>query len=494
MIRRLPRALALGAVLGSLVAPPVAFGATSSACVGTRLDPSIDVRTAVASAPAGTTFCFAPGKYRITSPITPHRGQVLIGQPGTVINGAKVISGWRRAGSTWVAGGQTGGPTINLGGGYGGSYLHPLAVYSDDIYMDQQPLVRAGVRVGGRIIGQGPSAVGLGHYFYNYDTHEVVLGSNPTGHLVERAVADAGIRAAEPNISVRGLRVEMTTRGGIVTGQPNWTIQGNEVRYAHLMGIAVGPGAKVLQNFSHDNGAYGMTGSGSNILVQGNELSHNNTALYFHSSGECYDAGGAKFTLTQNLVVRNNNVHDNLCMGIWLDINNVNSLIEGNQSDRNLGHGIFHEIGYNAIIRNNRTIGNTRFGISVSSSPNDEIVGNYVADNGYGGIRLTQDNRRDWPSPSGPHVTRNTDVHHNTVVQPQGVSGPHQPASLAGTWAWANNIVFSTSNRWHDNLWSAASTTAPIFGWRNNTRVAWAAWQAAGNDPGMTLKVSSAVR
>ena len=446
----------------------------------------MDVVREVAKRPPGTTFCFSAGTYRITQPIWPLAGDDLVGQPGVVINGARVVSNWQHVGSVWVASGQTQGPTVLPGGGYS-SYRYPQAIYGDDLYFDTHALTKVGVQVNGRVIGQPASAVGPGQYFFNYDTHEIYLGSNPTGHLVEAAIASAGIHSWEPRVTVTGMTVQMIAGSGIQTGQPNWDIEHNEVRFTHGTGIYVGGGAKVVSNYVHDNGTYGIAGSGNNILIQGNEVSRNNTALYYNGDGECYDAGGSKFTFTTNLVVKGNYFHDNLCIGIWLDINNLHSLIEGNRSDNNIGSGIMHEISYSATIRNNETSGNTRFGILIVASPNDSIYGNTISGNGWGGIRLNQSARTDWPSSLGPHLVLNTDIHDNTMTQPQSLSSEHE-FGVSGT--GFTGVVFSPTNRWHGNHYSAPSKTGAFFEGHDDTGMTWNQWLSSGHDAGSTLSTT----
>ncbi len=84
--------------------------------------------------------------------------------------------------------------------------------------------------------------------------------------------------------------------------------------------------------------------------------------------------------------MRGNYAHDNWGSGLHTDIDNVNTLYENNRSENNAQIGIFHEIGYKAIIRNNVTRGNgyasgwvAGAGIFVNSSQDVEIYGNTVS-------------------------------------------------------------------------------------------------------------------
>ena len=48
---------------------------------------------------------------------------------------------------------------------------------------------------------------------------------------------------------------------------PNWTVQNNEVRLNFSEGIHATDNGKIIGNFVHDNGDFGMEGTGNNILV-----------------------------------------------------------------------------------------------------------------------------------------------------------------------------------------------------------------------------------
>ena len=98
----------------------------------------------------------------------------------------------------------------------------------------------------------------------------------------------------------------------------------------------------------------------------------------------------------------------------------------------NTGHGIFHEIGYRAVIRDNRVTDNGGAdplpgwggaGIRVAASPDVETYGNFLAGN-QNAIMLIQQRRDDWPSPHGPHLLDNIDVHDNQVtLASRGLTG-----------------------------------------------------------------------
>jgi hypothetical protein len=58
------------------------------------------------------------------------------------------------------------------------------------------------------------------------------------------------------------------------------------------------------------------------------------------------------FTTTKGLIT-NNWVHDNGSVGIWIDTNNSFFLVQQNVIEKNFAEGLFCEISYNAVVREN---------------------------------------------------------------------------------------------------------------------------------------------
>ena len=79
----------------------------------------------------------------------------------------------------------------------------------------------------------------------------------------------------------------------------NWIVDGNEVRLNHSEGVRVTTGGRILRNYIHDNGTYGIAATGDSMRITGNEVARNNTSRYRRADGECSDAGGSKITLSR---------------------------------------------------------------------------------------------------------------------------------------------------------------------------------------------------
>jgi hypothetical protein len=442
-------------------------------CTGTAVPASADLSQTVASAPAGTTFCLS-GRYQLTSPVVPRNGDAFIGNAGTVVDGAVPVGGWSASGADWVAAGPT-TPTrfrISIP-----SMLYPQARYADDLLMDGSPLWKVGVQIGGTVIGRGPAAVGPGDYFVNYDTGQLVLGSDPDGHDLELTTVSRGFTGHATGVTIDGLVIQGFTFGGIVMpGRGGWRAANNEVRSNHAVGIDLGSGDSAVSNFIHANGDDGLAGAGSNVVVTANEVSGNDAARVDLANGNCWDGGGAKFVLTTNLVVTNNDFHDNLCHGLWLDINNDRSLIENNVSSGNRGDGILHEISYDATIARNTVAGNADFGIDISNSPGDTVIQNTVIDNARGGIIFFNQNRSADPAAFGRLVVRNLDVRGNRIT-----NGSASQVTGGVDYTGSPAIFRSDGNRFQGNAYHLVARGAATFRWAGRRMTA-AQWRAAGND------------
>jgi parallel beta-helix repeat protein len=227
------------------------------------------------------------------------------------------------------------------------------------------------------------------------------------------------------------------------------------------------------------------------MMIVNNEVARNNTSVY--CGGLCFgDAGGSKIigsaAGTTGLVWRNNNVHDNVGMGIWSD-GNVRALYEGNIVSHNSEGGIFHELSWDAIIRNNTVTDNAAdmaarscfWGsqIHVNTSSHVEIYGNTVtASNGTNGICIVASDRGDAAAPY-PTGAEDNLVHDNIIkMNGSATSGivAADGESYSGT-AFSTNTYYVTDDT--GDWWFFPTLTYEAHSWSE--------WQGAGQDTGRTL-------
>ncbi len=187
----------------------------------------------------------------------------------------------------------------------------------------------------------------------------------------------------------------------------NWTISYNTVQNNAGAGIFVGSNDTISYNCLTSNGQYGFSAYDpngvSNVILDHNEISFNDTYDWESHIQGCGCTGGGKFWATTNATITNNYVHDNHSVGIWADTNNTGFDFENNYISNNYAEGILYEISYNALIKNNMFLNNawgagpTNPGfptgaIYLSESGSDaRVAGNYGASLDISG-NMFQDN------------------------------------------------------------------------------------------------------
>ncbi|MGH3627660.1 MAG: right-handed parallel beta-helix repeat-containing protein [Sciscionella sp.] len=170
------------------------------------------------------------------------------------------------------------------------------------------------------------------------------------------------------NVTIEYLTVEgfvPPTDQGVVNHDSGngWVIAHDTIQNNSGAGLMAGAHQVVRGNCLKDNGQYGMNafqaaGGITDLTVIGNEIVGNNTTDIEHRIPGCGCSGGVKFWKVNGALVQNNWVHDNHGVGLWMDTNNNDFVVEDNVVDNNDDEAIFYEISYNAIIRNNVLRGN----------------------------------------------------------------------------------------------------------------------------------------
>jgi parallel beta-helix repeat protein len=261
------------------------------------------------------------------------------------------------------------------------------------------------------------------------------------------------------------------------------------VRWNHGAGIGMDSNTAARNNYVHHNCGFGFVGAGIGVVVESNEISYNNIMAGKTDAVCGYDhywgAGGSKWVYTTNLIVRGNFAHHNHGPGLWTDINNIYTLYENNIAEDNFRSGIYHEISYDAIIRNNTLRRNgtehaypwwtTGGGIEVTSSRNVEIYGNTLEHN-WQGITALDDHRG--TGIHGPWTLINLNVHDNTVISGIIAAGGGRTgvADSAGTAAFSS----TANNRFQRNSY-VLGTTLRYFIWMGN-ELSEHEWQSFGQD------------
>ena len=470
--------------LGCVVLSVLLLALPRAHAASVEVAPGEDIQSLVDLNPEGTTFVIKSGIHRLQT-VVPKNNCTFIGEPGAVMSGARVLTSFAPSGNLWVASDQTQEgqvhgvcDTLPDGSPYDGCR------FPEDLYLDDQPLFQV----------LSLAEVVPGTWYFDYAADQIYLADNPAGRKVEVSVTRHAFRAQEVdgqfNVKIQSLTVEKYacpaqhgaihardgTNGEYAT---NWQILDCEVRLNHGVGIKIGREGKVLRNYIHHNGQLGIGCRGDDIMVAGNELAHNNYARH----DPLWESGGIKFTRSNQIVIRNNYIHDNQGAGIWSDISNINVVVADNVVAHNTHSGIFHEIGYDAVICNNAVKFNGAgwypwlYGsnIQIANSNNTEVFGNTVevASEGGNGIGVVQQDRG--TGAFGPHLTFNNYIHDNDVTHLDN-SGRSGAAA-----DFQEEVVYTGNNVFDFNTYHVPNLTKSRWHWRDTND--WDEFRANGQEP-----------
>jgi hypothetical protein len=445
------------------------------------ITPDQTIQSVVSSHPAGTTYCLRAGTYRMQT-VTPKTGDKFIGEKGAVLNGSRLLTAFAKSGSSWVATGQTQEGLVR------GSCepTHPRCNRPEDVFVDDAPLQHV----------ESAAKLARGTFYFDYAGDKIYLYDDPTGHKVETSVTRNAFTGSARNVTIRGLVVEKYATplqyGAIGDSAPGegWVIEQNEIRLNHGYGLTMASFSIARGNNVHHNGHMGLGGNGDSILVESNEIAHNNYAGV--ETG--WEAGGTKFAETKDLVVRCNYSHHNAGPGLWTDINNENTLYERNLVVDNDEMGIFHEISYSAVIRFNIVKGNSRkwfpwlYGtqILISTSQDGDVHDNVVevAADGGNGIGVIQQDRG--TGTHGTYYGKNNYVHDNVITHlgDEGMNG-------AAADFQEDQFTASGNNRFDFNTYHVPSTSGTYWEWGGDPQN-WSGLRSRKGEP--NGKIDSVIR
>lgn len=445
-----------------------------SACpaAAVRVAAGESIQRAAIRAGEGGTVCIGAGLYRMQE-IAPLRGQTFLGEPGSVLDGSRIVRQSERTGRFWSL---TGLYPRHVGAGQcrggGSACLQSLAVFLDG---------RALVRVPGR------GDLAPGRYVVEAAAGRVILADDPEGRRIEVSAARFAFRSRAADVRIKGLVIQKydtptqmgAIRGGEATG---WRVEDSQIRMNSGLGVDVGTDGAVTGSTIEHNGQLGAAAQGRRILFADNRIASNNTAGFDHE----WEAGGLKITQSEDVVLRGNHVHDNAGPGLWCDIDCRNVLFEDNTVERNLGAGIFYEISADAVIRRNTL----RFNggghptwywgadIQVAAASGVDVSDNTVTVRPDGRAIVLVDQGREKEG-GGFYRTTGNRVHDNRIV----FTGEGRAGGVTDTDATAPNarVIEEGGNSFDRNTYSAPAGMAPGFIW-GRTPIDYAGFREAGQE------------
>lgn len=452
--------MAIGSAGTARAAEGVARTMTGEKCPSqaVALPVGADLQAIVGRSPPTTTFCVKTGVHRAQQ-ISPKSGQTFIGEPGAILNGAVRIDAIVERDGHWVAV----VPKLALAEPPGVCLKsRPACKLAVRAFLDDAPLEPV-LQIGD--LRRGTS-------YLDARTGELHLADDPRGRKLEITRKSYAFWSnAAKHVTVRGLVVEKyatPSQQGAIFGDEDalasgWVIDGNEVRLNSGAGISTGDGARVLRNKIYRNGQLGISPNGTGVLIEDNDIYENN----IYGFDATWEGGGVKAGRIERLTMRGNRVHDNLGSGLWCDVECRSVLFEGNLVERNADAGIFYEISFDAVIRNNVVRlngtgaegqqGSPWFwgaGIQIAASERVEVYGNTVvvaADRGSG-IMLIDQAREPVAPRRELYRTAGNVVRDNRIVY-LGRAGTSGGASDVGPTNPNRGIIETAANRFDANAY-----------------------------------------
>ncbi|MBA3709222.1 MAG: sigma-70 family RNA polymerase sigma factor, partial [Planctomycetes bacterium] len=475
----------IGSLTAIILAGTVGLAGVAAVVVSIRPQPSAampvateiriaageDIQAAVDRHPPGTRFLLGAGIHR-QQIVQPKDGDGFTGEPGAVMSGARVLTGFVRDGSHWIIAQQS-----QRGQVHGtGDAQHPGAPFPEDLFLDDRPLTHV----------RSMDAVGTGTWYFDYDAQRIVLGEDPQGRQVETSVSESAFSGPAERVMIRGLAIERyaaPAQSGAIGGRSPgsaWTIDHCEIQGNHGAGIRIAARWSVAHCQVRANGQLGIGGNGDGVVVEDNDIADNNVAGFDPG----WEAGGAKFAHCAQLRFTGNRVIGNHGIGVLIDADSDHARCAENVVSGNGREGLIIGSSEDALITGNRFEANGRerdgwlWGsqILVRNARGCEVSGNTLviaADHGSG-IGIMQ--QASDLGADQPRLARDNRIHDNDItclgspVEIAGVVADHLP-----------DAAYASGNRFDGNHYHVRDPAAAAWAWGGRP-CTWAEFRAGGQE------------
>ena len=380
-----------------------------------RLELGTDLGAAVDAAPRGSTFVLAAGVHRLQT-ITLRDGDRLVGEPGAVLSGARVLDAgdFTARDGAWVVGGQdqegfVGAPEMLPG--------REIEARPEELFADGRRLRRVAER----------ADLAPGTWWFDLAADEIWMGDDPARfEAVEASVVPVALRGpGTADVVVEDVTVRHYAnppQRGAIDGRDTarWTLRRVAVEDNHAAGIEVGPGMEVTRCRVARNGQIGITGTGGGddagrpIAIRSCEVADNHELGFIWF----WEGGGIKVSSADGVVVANTWAHGQPGPGIWFDQGVTDAVVCSNLVEDNR-MGVFVELSSDVEVVGNELRSNRRqasgdesSAVYVSESQRVEVHRNLAVDHLLG-VRARQVIRLDTVQESR---LADLDVHDNDLA------------------------------------------------------------------------------
>lgn len=433
-----------GAAAPGTLSYPVPAGAVfvapagNDAQAGTQAAPLKTITAALRKVPNGGTIILREGSYHEEVLIAPQKRVTLQPYPHEEawLDGAVPVTGWAASGATWVKSGWEleldASPTYSRGkpdntqpGWQFVNPDHPMAAHPDQIWVGGEKLREVASR----------AQVTPGTFFVDDARDQMVIGSNPTGKLVEASTLVQALSVRSDKTVVRGIGVKryatsVPDMGTVIAAAADVTFSDVTIQDNATTGFYSWSPRTTLRDVSLvDNGMLGGGAATADGLKLERVLSTGNNGERFNRAPV---SGAFKIGRSRGVSVVDSAFVGNFGQGPWFDESVYDIRFTGNDVIGNTGNGLVLELSDTAIVADNIVADNALNGIYVINTGNVQVWNNTAVDNARN-INITQDRRRasdltaaghdprqPKPDPTMPWITRNTVVANNVVGSPSG--------------------------------------------------------------------------
>ncbi len=221
-------------------------GAAETRCPANAImiPPGASIQAAVDTAGPSARFCIKAGIHRLQS-VSPKSGQSFFGEKGSILNGARVLRDFRRAGRFWVATDQS----EDEGSADHGACARERSacVQAAGLFIDGHPLEQAASQ----------AALRANQFFFDRVGHKIYFVDAPLGRTVEWSVMRHAFAGNAENVLIKGLVIEKydnpAQEGAVWAGGSGWKAENLEARLNNGVGLVVGSNGSIVNCNVHHN-------------------------------------------------------------------------------------------------------------------------------------------------------------------------------------------------------------------------------------------------
>jgi len=304
----------------------------------------------------GTEFIFPENfVYRNFETLRPKNETVL---RNLKLNGSKIMDKWLKQSGYWIspelattvlkASTDYLRSTTGNNGGYDRANWN-LVLFRDDLPLRHVTSI---------------SQLDNDSWYFEEKTKIVWISFDPTNYFMEFTQKTRFIDSNSKFVILDNCHFEKCAsqvgQGAVLTYlSSDWIIKNCTFMKNASVGLSIGSNA-LVENcaFVHNGQAGAGVGGGSttkeDIVIRNCYFGFNN----FQRISEYWDGSALKITNTKNLLFSGNTVEKNKSNGLWVDINNIGTIVSNNKFMYNTRNGVYNEIGYSCEISDNLFVGN----------------------------------------------------------------------------------------------------------------------------------------